>query len=69
MASDGMGVGDILANGSGPTAIAPVLLEKVVIRDVASLIPDARNPRTHSPAQVAQIAASTVLDWASGVAG
>ena len=58
MAADGLRVGDVPASGSSPTTIAPVLLDRVVIRDVSSLIPYARNPRTHSPAQVAQIAAS-----------
>ena len=36
--------------------------DKVERRDVASLVPYARNARTHSPAQVAAIAAS-IREW------
>ena len=34
------------------------MADKIVLRSVESLIPYARNARTHSDAQVAQIAAS-----------
>ena len=36
----------------------PILAERMAVWPVERLIPYARNPRTHSPAQVAQIAAS-----------
>ena len=36
----------------------PHLPDKIVIRSTNDLIPYARNARTHSPAQVSQIAAS-----------
>jgi hypothetical protein len=45
------------------TALTPAWpADKVERRSVASLVPYARNPRTHSPAQVDQIAAS-IREW------
>ena len=42
--------------------------DKVERRSVASLVPYARNPRTHSPDQVDQLAAS-IREWGSLQAG
>lgn len=39
-------------------AVAPKLPDKIVLRSTDGLVPFANNARTHSPAQVAQIAAS-----------
>ena len=46
-----------------PPAAGPAWpADKVERRSVASLVPYARNPRTHTPAQVDQIAAS-IREW------
>src|SRR3979490_548799 len=44
------------------TSAMPCPADKVERRSVASLVPDARNARTHSDQQIAQIAAS-IREW------